>query len=153
MNLVDQSNEKDKWEFVVQGMRLGSVSHRATFGKQMGCADPPRVWLRGQDHPGCSYTRSLGDALAKKAGVTCDPEILTHMLSPKDAMVVLCTDGVTEFLSNESIIQICSRFKDPAHACEEVVKIACVSSAICLSVCVSAPPLLGVGKQLCMHVM
>jgi hypothetical protein len=38
-------------------------------------ADPPRIWVKGETYPGCSYTRSLGDAAAKKSGVLARPEV------------------------------------------------------------------------------
>lgn len=43
-------------------------------------------------------------------GVTCDPEI-THMkIQISDKIVVLGSDGLFEFLPNESIIEILSNF-------------------------------------------
>jgi hypothetical protein len=46
--------------------------------------DPPRVWDATLEKPGCAFTRSFGDAVAKEVGVTAEPEILTWDLSPKD---------------------------------------------------------------------
>ena len=46
-------------------------------------ADPPRVWIKGQTFPGCSYTRSLGDAVAKQMGILATPEVTNHRLTPQ----------------------------------------------------------------------
>jgi hypothetical protein len=43
-------------------------------------ADPPRIWVKGETYPGCSYTRSLGDAAAKKSGVLARPEVTNHSI-------------------------------------------------------------------------
>lgn len=34
--------------------------------------DPPRIWVEGKDYPGTSFTRSLGDRLAKEIGVIAE---------------------------------------------------------------------------------
>ena len=34
---------------------------------------PLRVWLQSEDTPGLAVTRSMGDLIGKKCGVTADP--------------------------------------------------------------------------------
>ena len=36
---------------------------------------PMRVWLKGKEIPGLAMTRSIGDIIASKIGVTCEPGI------------------------------------------------------------------------------
>ena len=38
--------------------------------------------------------------------------------------MVFCTDGVTEFLSNQNIVAVCDKNDDPLDACEEIVQTA-----------------------------
>ena len=38
-------------------------------------ADPPRVWLPGQEAPGCAFTRSIGDSIGEMVGVFSEPEV------------------------------------------------------------------------------
>mmetsp|Transcript_2234 Transcript_2234/g.2529 ORF Transcript_2234/g.2529 Transcript_2234/m.2529 type:complete len:755 (-) Transcript_2234:120-2384(-) len=83
--------------------------------------DPPRVWHPEQDYPGTAFTRSLGDALAEELGVYAEPEMLTRQLEAEDEIIVLASDGVFEFLTNQSVIDICAKFKDPLSACRAVV--------------------------------
>ena len=45
-------------------------------------AGPPRVWVKNQTYPGLAMTRSLGDNLAKKAGVIAQPEISSFTYDP-----------------------------------------------------------------------
>lgn len=83
--------------------------------------DPPRVWSPHGEYPGTAFTRSLGDAIAEELGVFAEPEMLTRELTPDDQIIVLATDGVYEFLTNQSVIDICAKFSDPLEACRAVV--------------------------------
>jgi serine/threonine protein phosphatase PrpC/CRP-like cAMP-binding protein len=83
--------------------------------------DPPRVWAANGDYPGTAFTRSIGDAMAEELGVFSEPELLTRELGPEDKIIVIATDGVFEFLTNQSVIDICAKFTDPLEACRAVV--------------------------------
>lgn len=65
------------------------------------------------DFPGTAFSRSIGDSLAEELGVIADPEMVTRELERGDEMIILASDGVFEFLTNQSVIDICSSFKDP----------------------------------------
>lgn len=84
--------------------------------------DPPRVWHPTMDYPGTAFTRSLGDSLAEELGVIPDPEMVTRELEDGDNIIVLASDGVFEFLTNQSVIDICAKFlKNPLEACRAVI--------------------------------
>mmetsp|Transcript_19551 Transcript_19551/g.35486 ORF Transcript_19551/g.35486 Transcript_19551/m.35486 type:complete len:757 (-) Transcript_19551:36-2306(-) len=83
--------------------------------------DPPRVWSPHGDYPGTAFTRSFGDAIAEELGVISKPEMLMRELTPEDKIIVLASDGVFEFLTNQSVIDICAKFTDPLEACRAVV--------------------------------
>ena len=51
-------------------------------------------------------SRSMGDGVAHSVGVSADPETLEFTLSVNDKFVVIASDGVWEFLSNEDVAQI-----------------------------------------------
>ena len=86
--------------------------------------DPPRIWIPGQNYPGTAFTRSLGDRLAKEVGVTCEPEILAKQLTSNDHLLVVASDGIFEFITNQEAIDICLAADSPLHACEALVKAA-----------------------------
>ena len=46
-------------------------------------------------------SRALGDALAHRVGVSSVPEISTHELSATDRFLILASDGIWEFITNE----------------------------------------------------
>jgi len=83
--------------------------------------DPPRVWAQNGDYPGTAFTRSIGDSVAEDLGVFAEPEMLTREVVPEDKILVLASDGVFEFLTNQSVIDICAKFTDPLEACRAVV--------------------------------
>ena len=48
--------------------------------------------------------RSLGDLVAASVGVSPEPEVLDFELEPDDKFIVIASDGVWEFLSNERVL-------------------------------------------------
>jgi len=83
--------------------------------------DPPRVWSQHGEYPGTAFTRSLGDLTAEELGVFAEPEILTRDVMSQDKIIVIASDGVFEFLTNQSVIDMCNKFRDPLQACKAVV--------------------------------
>jgi hypothetical protein len=64
---------------------------------------PPRVWLAHMDIPGLAMSRSLGDTVAHSVGVVSAPELTTVQLGPEHRMLVVASDGLWEFMSNEEV--------------------------------------------------
>ena len=48
-------------------------------------------------------SRSLGDRVAHSVGVSSVPEVTEFYLSRDDKFIVIASDGVWEFLSNEDV--------------------------------------------------
>eukprot|EP00854_Cymbomonas_tetramitiformis_P014243 gene14243-16847_t len=90
-------------------------------GRQVG---PYRVWLRYAWIPGLAMSRSLGDTLAHRVGVSCDPDISKHELTEKDRFLILASDGVWEFISNEEAVGMVSKASSPEEAAEQLVTAA-----------------------------
>lgn len=67
---------------------------------------PYRVWLKHEELPGLAMSRSLGDKIAHSVGVSSLPEVTTTYLGVDDKFIVIGTDGVWEFLSNEQVAEI-----------------------------------------------
>ncbi|KAK9916492.1 hypothetical protein WJX75_003299 [Coccomyxa subellipsoidea] len=70
-------------------------------GEQMG---PTRVWLADKDTPGLSMTRAFGDTVASSVGVIAQPHVMEIALEPEHQYLVLCSDGIYEFMSNDEIV-------------------------------------------------
>lgn len=66
---------------------------------------PLRVWLKNEDTPGLAMTRSIGDHVAKSVGVIATPDVTAHEVTDYSALVI-GSDGLYEFMTNEEIAQI-----------------------------------------------
>jgi serine/threonine protein phosphatase PrpC len=51
-------------------------------------------------------SRSIGDFIAHSVGVSTDPEVMRFELKPDDKFIIIASDGVWEFLSNEDVAKI-----------------------------------------------
>lgn len=104
----------------------GVVPYHENWGVSLGeeldnGGDPPRVWAPGKSFPGCAFTRSIGDSVAESIGVYSEPELLRKELADGDQFLVLASDGVWEFLTNQSVADIITKFDDPLDGCRAVV--------------------------------
>ena len=94
----DLQDEKDR--ILSMEGRIERKPKNAKFG-------PLRIWLKGQNIPGLTVSRSFGDLIAKSIGVIAEPEINDWDLSVDDCKcVVIASDGVWEFVSNEKVRDI-----------------------------------------------
>ena len=48
----------------------------------------------------------MGDEVAHSVGVTDAPEVLDFLLGPNDRFIVIGSDGLWEFLTNEQVCEI-----------------------------------------------
>lgn len=83
--------------------------------------DPPRLWVQNGMYPGTAFTRSFGDSVAETIGVVANPEIVVLELTPDYPFFVLASDGVFEFLSSQSVVDMVAKYKDPRDACAAIV--------------------------------
>lgn len=78
-----------------------------------------------EDVPGLAMSRSLGDYVAQSVGVIPDPEILEYEINQDDLFMVIASDGVWEFMSNEDVARISLPFYSksaPEAAANALVK-------------------------------
>ena len=86
---------------------------------------PLRVYLKEDDIPGLAMTRSFGDLYATTAGTICIPEITEHVFCKEDKFIILGSDGLFEFISNEDIVNIVKKYynnNDIVGCCEFLYK-------------------------------
>ena len=70
-------------------------------------------------------SRSFGDTIASYVGVSVYPEIKEFTLTQDDAYIVMASDGVWEFMSNDEIAKIVCKYYftgNAEKAAEEIVK-------------------------------
>jgi serine/threonine protein phosphatase PrpC len=88
---------------LAKGGRIDSFRDYYNNGEPIG---PQRVWLAKEELPGLAMSRSFGDRVAHSVGVSAEAETKDFLLSLNDKFVVIASDGVWEFLSNEDVAHI-----------------------------------------------
>ena len=86
---------------------------------------PFRVWVKGEAYPGIAISRSIGDMDAKKVGVIPNPQIIEYTLTPQSKYMIICSDGIWEYLSNEEVMEFAKNYyikSDPLTLCKELTK-------------------------------
>lgn len=105
----DTPQEKERIE------RMGGrVSPAAADGT------PARVW---HNFRGLAMARSIGDHNAKAVGVIAEPEVTHYTITEEDAMMIMASDGVWEFLSSQDVCDIAASVEGGSHAaiCDLIV--------------------------------
>eukprot|EP00656_Telonema_subtile_P006410 TRINITY_DN12960_c0_g1_i3.p1 TRINITY_DN12960_c0_g1~~TRINITY_DN12960_c0_g1_i3.p1 ORF type:complete len:392 (+),score=98.72 TRINITY_DN12960_c0_g1_i3:493-1668(+) len=101
------------------------VKNRGCVEPIRGCngrfVGPSRVWTQKQVAGGLAVSRAFGDFSMEKAGVVAEPEIQRERLSGRDKFLVLASDGVWEHMSNQQVIDVAKKHKDPRQASDAVV--------------------------------
>ena len=88
-----------------------------------GCG-PYRVWVKGKDYPGLAMSRSIGDLKGKEIGVIPNPGIYEYDLNKSTRFIVVCSDGVFEFMNNQTVMDLGKKYflkNDASAYCHELV--------------------------------
>lgn len=85
-----------------------------------GPVGPARVWVKRQAIPGLAMSRSLGDKLAASVGCCAEPEVQSFKIQPSDQFMIIASDGVWEFITNEEAIDLIARYDDPQKGCDDL---------------------------------
>ena len=86
---------------------------------------PFRVWVEGEDYPGLAMSRSIGDFEAKNIGVIPNPQIIEYEINYKSKYMIICSDGIWEFINNEEAMNIGNKYylrNDPVGLCNELIQ-------------------------------
>lgn len=74
-------------------------------------------------------SRSIGDHELQKSGVIADPEFTEHEISTNEKILIIASDGVWEYLTNEDVLNIwCKRTSNrraPSFADKATLKVNC----------------------------
>ncbi|XP_062148034.1 protein phosphatase 2C and cyclic nucleotide-binding/kinase domain-containing protein [Alnus glutinosa] len=103
----------------IEGLKNPDVQCWGTEESDDG--DPPRLWVPNGMYPGTAFTRSIGDSIAETVGVVANPEIVVLELTANHPFFVLASDGVFEFLSSQTVVDMVAKFKDARDACAAIV--------------------------------
>ena len=72
---------------------------------------PCRVWYQYRgDTLGLAMSRSLGDGIVHKCGVSAEPEIIDHTIVEGDEFLILATDGIWDVVDSNQAVQVVQNF-------------------------------------------
>jgi len=86
-----------------------------------GIDGPPRVWLGHMDVPGLAMSRSLGDTVAHSAGVSSEPEFFEREMTSKDKYLVIASDGLWEFMTDQEVMDIMITQQEPRRSVDLLI--------------------------------
>ena len=104
-------------------INCGGEVHRGKNRKGI-YAGPMRVFPKGESYSGLAMSRSLGDFKMKKYGVINEPSFVEYNLDEFSKYIVLCSDGVWDFMDNENVMKIGNKHylnNNPNGFCEEII--------------------------------
>ena len=87
-------------------------------------AGPFRVFAPGKEYPGLAMSRSIGDLVGKNYGIIADPGIIDYNITINTRFIIVCSDGVWEFLSNEEVSKSGRQFylhSNASELCQELI--------------------------------
>lgn len=68
-------------------------------------------------------TRSFGDLIAASVGVIPKPEVWDRELISEDRFMILASDGIWEFISNQEAVELVARYSgDKGQHADDAVK-------------------------------
>ena len=122
-----QLSRDHKPELEEEFERITSMNGRVFpfFNNQGNPVGPHRVWHPQLNFPGLAMSRSLGDYVAHQYGVSSEPELTEYNIQPQDEFLIVASDGVWEFLTNQEVIDIASigiENDDYRKAASDIVK-------------------------------
>ena len=86
-----------------------------------GTTDAPLLFAKGSLQPAYPFTRSLGDSMSIRLGLNAEAELLQKALREQDQFILLASDGVWEYMTNQIVCNMVIGFKDPVEACKAVI--------------------------------
>jgi len=98
---------------------------RAMIDDEGNFVGPLSVYLKDKDLSGLAMTRSFGDYFASTVGTIPIPDVTEYKFSSSDKFLILASDGFYEFMSNNELVNIVSKYyerNDIVGCCEYLYK-------------------------------
>ena len=83
-----------------------------------------RLWKMNQASPGLAMARAFADLEGRSCGLISEPEITEHTPVPEDKAIIMGSDGIFEYMTNEEVADCVMMFHPTAQAgkaCEVLV--------------------------------
>jgi serine/threonine protein phosphatase PrpC len=107
-------NPDERKRVIAAGGHLGcrqALVNQGSRGMVSVPVGPTRVWYQYKgDTLGLAMSRSLGDSVVHRFGVSAEPEITEYQLTETDEFVILASDGIWDVVDNNQAIQVIQNF-------------------------------------------
>jgi len=116
-------------DVVTERRRLEEAGGRveATCGANGQSVGPLRLWFQGENTPGLTLSRAMGDFLASSIGLIATPDVSSMSLLATDQFILLASDGIWEFVETQEAVETVKRLDSEgrgAIAAETLVQLA-----------------------------
>jgi serine/threonine protein phosphatase PrpC len=83
-----------------------------------------RVYAKNARYPGLNMSRCLGDLMGHAdAGCSAEPEVSERPVTPEDHVLLVCSDGVWEFISPDEAVKLVQGYSgNPQQGAERLAK-------------------------------
>ena len=97
-----KASEKDEAERILK--HGGEIEQAQNDNGEL--EGPLRIYMKGDEGPGLAMTRSFGDVIGSILGIISEPEVKEYILKEEDRAIIIASDGLWEYVSNEEVAQI-----------------------------------------------
>lgn len=104
------------------------LSHSSSDGVHAGGLtgmDKMDMSKMGKPWPGLAMSRVFGHSGVTSIGIIAEPDIVQYEMTSSDKAIVICSDGVWDFVTDEEACDIVKKHSpDATAACKELVELA-----------------------------
>ena len=107
--------ETEKMRIIMNGGNV--IQLKNSINQENG---PLRIYLKGDNIPGLSITRSFGDRIGKKIGMISNPVINEYTLNKSVKFIIIASSGVWNFIKEKEILNFGIKYyliNDPDNFC------------------------------------
>ena len=107
--------ETEKMRIIMNGGNV--IQLKNSINQENG---PLRIYLKGNNIPGLSITRSFGDRIGKKIGMISNPVINEYTLNKSVKFIIIASSGVWKFIKEKEILNFGIKYyliNDPDNFC------------------------------------
>ena len=107
--------ETEKMRILINGGNV--IQLKNSINQENG---PLRIYLKGDNIPGLSITRSFGDRIGKKIGMISNPVINEYTLNKFVKIIIIASSGVWKFIKEKEILNFGIKYyliNDPDNFC------------------------------------
>jgi len=121
INLTKDStpyNKTEKTRIILNGGMIKQL--KDSFNQELG---PLKIFLKNENIPGLTITRSFGDKIGKSIGLISKPFINEYTLNINVKYIVMASSGVWKFMKEKELLEYGKDFylmNDPDNFCKEI---------------------------------